>query len=775
MEIKDVFGAQPKSVWEYLCENGQGLYVPAYQRQYSWDKSKITRLIEDICHGFTMLTNREDAITFLGTIIAIHDTNLVTVDPIVKGDVPSRVMTIIDGQQRLTTLLLVNTVLHEEIKIRSIKQKTKDSEADIWLFEECMKVIGRLAKTFEENKDYGDGDFQFYPRMIRAYDDSWSRKKDKASYKSAIGHYLHTYGKYGREDTKKNFRYETPESESDNSSKYKPLAEGRKIVYALVKSICQYNKTDQSELELPDIDTMLYELKFQNILLKSEFPEFVKDKLSLKDDSQFEELARLILFANFVLDRVAITIVTARNEDYAFDMFESLNTTGEPLTAFETFKPKIINVERLCGYERSKSHQYVQVIENYLESTGKSNEKQEATSRLIVSFALAEKGEKLSKRLSEQRRFLKDNFEKLSCLEQQQEFVRHLSHAALFVKYSWPDNKSTTTTINSAEEAETDEVVLCIDLLRKFNHTITIGLLVRFYSEIRRASAESRQKAINNFIESVKAITAFSVLWRSSRRTTENLDAHYRKLMVTGYPEVGLKPLARAIVEPDPESFLDVSLLKKAFLSILEGEGDVGTKDKWVKAVSKIPAYSNQKEITRFILLAAAHDSVEDKAIPGLTTAGRTGILPMLDIKNWKGDQSQTIEHIAPQERSSEGWSEKIYEDQELIDRLGNLTLLPSRENSSLKNGSWARKKLFYKILSANTADELEPLLAQAKSQGISFSQTTSDLLAESIYLPLVKAVATVEGDWTSDLIEKRTIRIAELAWDRIHSWLAVK
>ena len=177
------------------------------------------------------------------------------------------------------------------------------------------------------------------------------------------------------------------------------------------------------------------------------------------------------------------------------------------------------------------------------------------------------------------------------------------------------------------------------------------------------------------------------MLWRSSRRTTENLDAHYRKLMVTGYTEVGLKPLARAIVEPDPESFLDVSLLKKAFLSILGGEGDVGTKDKWVKAVSKIPAYSNQKEITRFILLAAAHDSVEDKAIPGLTTAGRTGILPMLDIKNWKGDQSQTIEHIAPQERSSEGWSEKIYEDQELIDRLGNLTLLPSRENSSLKNG----------------------------------------------------------------------------------------
>ncbi|HEF0023237.1 TPA: DUF262 domain-containing protein [Citrobacter amalonaticus] len=785
MEIKDVFGAQPKSVWEYLCENGQGLYVPAYQRQYSWDKPKITRLIEDICHGFTTLISRDDAITFLGTIIAIHDTNLVTVDPIVKGDVPSRVMTIIDGQQRLTTLLLVNTVLHEEIKIRLVKKINKKSEADadIWLVEECMKVIGRLAKTFEEDKDYGDENFRYYPRMIRAYDDSWSRKKDKASYKSAIGHYLHTYGKYGREEIKKNFKYDPPESEQENSSKYKPLSEGRKTVYALVKNICKTSdstgkvsvKSDQPELELPEISSVLENEKFQNLLLKSEFPEYVKDKLIKNDDQSFEELIRLILFANFVLDRVAITIVTAKNEDYAFDMFESLNTTGEPLTAFETFKPKIINAEKLSGYESSKSHQYVEAIENYLESTGKSNDKQEATSRLIVSFALAEKGEKLSKRLSEQRRFLKDSFEKFPELKQQQEFVRHLSHAALFIRYSWPDDKSLTSLIYSAEEAQTDEVILCIDLLRKFNHTITLGPLIRFYSEIRRVSPEFRTIAINNFIDAVKAITAFSVLWRSSRRTTENIDSHYRRLMMYGYEDVGLKPLARDMNEFGSEITLNVIGLKKAFLSILAKEGNVGSKDEWVKAISKIPAYSNQKEITRFILLAAAHDSVEDKNIPGLTVAGRVGTLPMLDIKNWKGEQLQTIEHIVPQEKSHEGWLEDIYEEQELIDRLGNLTLLPSRENSSLKNGSWAKKKLFYKILSAMTPDQLEPLQEQGKVQGINLAQSTSELLSESRYLPLVKAVALVEGDWTKELIEKRSVRIAELAWDRIHAWLSVE
>lgn len=785
MEIKDVFGAQPKSVWEYLCENGQGLYVPAYQRQYSWDTPKITRLIEDICHGFTTLTNRDDAITFLGTIIAIHDTNLVTVDPIVKGDVPSRVMTIIDGQQRLTTLLLVNTVLHEEIKLRLVKKRSKgcDDDADVWLIEECMKVIGRLAKTFEENKDYGDLDFQYYPRMIRAYDDSWSRKKDKASYKSAIGHYLHTYGKYGREEIKKNFKYEPPESEQENSSKYKPLSDGRKTVYRLIKNInkCVDSgvkltaKPEQMELELPELSVILENDKFQNLLLKSEFPDYVKAKLSEADDHSFEELTRLVLFANFVLDRVAITIVTAKNEDYAFDMFESLNTTGEPLTAFETFKPKIINSEKLSGYEKSQSHQYVKAIEDYLESTGKSNDKQDTTSRLIVTFALAEKGEKLSKRLSDQRRFLKDSFESFPCLEQQQEYVRYLSHAALFMRYSWPEDKSQITTISYAEEAETDEVILCIDLLRKFNHTITLGPLIRFYSEIRRVAIENRQQAISNFVEVVKAITAFSVLWRSSRRSTENIDSHYRKLMLNGYPEVGLKPLARNNNDFGTEITLNVNQLKKAFLSILDQEGNVGSKEDWVKAISKIPAYSNQKEITRFILLAAAHDSVEDKENPGLTIAGRHGILPLLDVKNWTGEQSKTIEHIAPQAKTSVGWMEDIYEEPELIDRLGNLTLLPIRENSSLNNASWAKKKLFYKILSAMTPDELEPLQEQGRTQGINLTQSTSVLLNESKYLPFVKSVATVEGDWTKELIEKRSVRIAELAWERIHAWLAVE
>jgi hypothetical protein len=765
MQIEDVFGAVPKSVLQYLCENGQGLYVPAYQRQYSWDKSKIERLIEDICHGFSMLISHKDAITFLGTLIAIHDTQYLTVNPLVRGDVPSRVMTIIDGQQRITTLLLINTVLHDSIRTRASAIKNAQEVEKVWLFEECMKVAGLLAKTFEEDKDYGDGPFRYYPRMIRAYDDSWSRKKDKAEYKSPIGRYLHLYGQHCRDKEDKVFKFELPPEAADHP-KHRKLGDGRKAVQTMLTSLASGDK----ELELPTFSSMVGSKSFQEILVKAEFPEEVRGLVLAEGNDPYKDLLRLVLFANFVLSRVALTTVTAKNEDYAFDMFESLNTTGEPLTAFETFKPRVIHFEGLENYEKTKSYEYMQAAEAYLEGFTKTDDKQDATSRLIVAFASAERGEKLSKRLSDQRRFFKECFDRFDD-DAKREFVRHLSHCALFVQNSWPDGQSSEPSLHSAKEAATDEVMLCLDAMRAIKHSIILGPLVRFYSEIQKADAKGCKKAIDEFISAAKAIAAFSTLWRASRRGTDNIDMHYRNLMSQGCSAVGMSPLCRVAANGQGNAPPSSELLKAALRHVLKVDGSIESKEDWVKAAARLPAYQNQRDITRLVLLAAAHDSAVDKAEPGLTVQGKADLLPMLNFKRWRDEASQTVEHIAPA-TASDGWEEKLYEDDEVIHRLGNLTLLPQSANSSLSNGSWEKKRLIYKVLSAETADELDPLIKQAKAQGLEISKSTAELLAESKHLPMVKAVASVDGSWTLDLLDKRSIRIAELAWGRFAPWL---
>lgn len=771
MDIKDVFSAHPKSVWEYLCENGQGLYIPAYQRHYSWDKNKISRLIEDTCHGFSMLVEREDAITFIGTIIAIHDMNMSTVEPAVKGEVPAKIMTIIDGQQRLTTILLINTVLHEEIRIAASKLD-RNNDAQDWLHDECMKVVNRLGKTFEEDTNLGDELFRYYPRMIRSYDDSWSRKQKTASYISPIGHYLHEYGNHSRSaNNKDKFKYETLSIGSDQD-RYDGLKDARLAIQKIIENITKNNKSDE-KLEIPKFDSIMKSASFQNILIRTEIPENVQELLN-SENKRYENLLRIVFFANFVLDRIAITIVTAKNEDYAFDMFESLNTTGEPLTAFETFKPRVVYSEKLSEYKTTPSYGYINQVENYLESFSKPKDKQDATSRLIISFGLAERGKSLSKRLSEQRRFLKDSYEEIdtNSTEEKRSFLQHLSHSAIFMKKVWTSDKKERPDLSPIES---DEASLCIDFLKKLNHTITIGLLVRYYSEVMSSSSESRSEAISEFISVVKAVTAFSVLWRSSRKTTDGIDSIYRELMYSGHDNpnksIGLEPIARY---KNRSALPKSDILKKALVDKLHEEGDISCREDWVKKVSYNPVYTTKSIIARFLLLASAHDNVIDEENPGLTKIGKKGILPLFNLKTWNDESSQTVEHIAPQSRSSD-WLVSIYESPDTINKLGNLTLLPSLENSSIGNGSWQKKKLMYKILSAETPDALDQLLLQAKVEKVIISESTTEILNKSSHLPMVKSIARIEGEWTKEIIEERTIRIADLAWQHIAPWLDIE
>ena len=120
-QAKEIFEAQSKSLREMLSDNGLGLYLPPYQRPYGWGRDKVEKLLDDTLHGLKNLGEAPDSFTFLGTVITIHDVNHVTVNPIVKPEVPSKVLTVIDGQQRLSSLLLLLVGIHNLIRQQSWK------------------------------------------------------------------------------------------------------------------------------------------------------------------------------------------------------------------------------------------------------------------------------------------------------------------------------------------------------------------------------------------------------------------------------------------------------------------------------------------------------------------------------------------------------------------------------------------------------------------------------------------------------------------------------
>ena len=180
------------------------------------------------------------------------------------------------------------------------------------------------------------------------------------------------------------------------------------------------------------------------------------------------------------------------------------------------------------------------------------------------------------------------------------------------------------------------------------------------------------------------------------------------------------------------------------------------------------------RPLCRFLLLAAAHNARSDKDHPGLLTS--TDVVESADLdffnhRNWVGQKYATVEHVAPEADPGSGWERSIYARAATRQRIGNLILLPERENQSIGNSRWERKKIFYAALAAQSGSERDARIETAKGHGYKFGKKTQKLLQSQEHLSMLDHLTNVEK-WTETLIERRTENILELAWDEISPWL---
>ena len=145
---------------------------------------------------------------------------------------------------------------------------------------------------------------------------------------------------------------------------------------------------------------------------------------------------------------------------------------------------------------------------------------------------------------------------------------------------------------------------------------------------------------------------------------------------------------------------------------------------------------------------------------------------PTVQTRAWGADRHVSAEHIAPQSPKANSWSDAIYEDPQTIHRLGNLILLPSAENTMLSNKGWDHKKLIYQYLCAETDQEADAIYAGFAAKGLMVSKRAEAILGEASYMRMCKAIAGSPADWSLEMIDQRSVRIAELAYDRIIGWL---
>ena len=469
--------------------------------------------------------------------------------------------------------------------------------------------------------------------------------------------------------------------------------------------------------------------------------------------------------ASFLLNGVLVIDVKAPDEDYAFALFEPLNTTGQLLTALETLKPLVVRSEGgIANYSTSPSAKAFGRIESYFPSSMRADDRSKLSADMLTAFALADTGRKLPRTLLDQRQYLRRQFQSLTPpsgnVGEARAFVGQLADVSTFLFEVW--NRSDSSLMSSGSDLDR----LCLEVLRSTNHTVVLALLARYYFEWAANPSAARR---DEFMSVLKAVTAFWTLWRTSRATTRGIDDVHRKLMAVGHPATGLPAMARRTAG-GPAGLPAAAEVRMALKDLLSTRGNITSEADWIAKVTVQQLYQTSRQLAKFVLLCAHDDRIEDQTTPGLIRHGVAGCFRALTPEAWKTNYS--VEHIAPQTLAAgdTSYDPAIY-DQGLIDRLGNLTLMPVDLNQLIGNKTWPYKRGVYTVLSET---DPQARVTQMQQQLPGLAQATKNVLKSASYLPFCEFLDKQTTQvLPSSYMVARGQRLAELAVERLWPMLA--
>jgi len=764
--VSDLFAATASNLYDTMTSHSgnAGFKIPDYQRSYDWSEEKVRRLLEDCFNGFYYLSSNqsETPFTFLGTIILVAENSS---EPNFDG----ASLLVFDGQQRLTTLSLLSCALIEILIENNSDLSDVEGDLKTWLTAELdfqrevlyQCVIGQLL---------GRGSTHPFPRIVRDGDERARSTRD-SEYRSHIAKALMNFSRYYSEERDK-FDIDFLKNQVDGDR----MLKNYNYIKDQLRKFLYSGSSEDSDLECEPLSNS----DFKKASVRQLFD---KDKVITNDSARERMIAQLssndhtsgifrcILFSSYLTKAVVLTRVETDDENAAFDIFDALNTTGEPLTALETFKPKVIQYENsLEGYRGSESEAQFDRIARYLDKIyPSSEEKQKETKEILVSSALYQNGYKLPFDLSSQRNYLRLKFEAISDNQGsrlKRRFVASIADVAEYrFKYWKKEQIGSLSSVHSTAVADT--LMLCCSFISNMNTSLSIPIIARYWSQYNKDGNEAE------FLEVVKALTSFIILRRSVTGNTGGIDSELRKLMQKE-PSVGGKPLCAGL--ENENALLSSADFKSELRSYLAKNSKINVKGKndWIAKAQFMPLASYSRPLCRMILLAASHQSLPVTGEEGLLSKQRTRKteeLNFLNYRYWISEKYSTVEHVAPDSESGSGWDSDIYRRPYTKNTVGNLVLLPQKENSSVGNSSWRKKRIFYSALTAKTQDSLETAFAQAKKEGISFRKKTEELLKEGDRLHLLDHIGSVSS-WTEETIKRRTENLLELAWDELSEWL---
>ncbi|MCY3922250.1 MAG: DUF262 domain-containing protein [Chloroflexi bacterium] len=664
-----------------------GFRVPDYQRQYDWSTLHLSRLLHDCLDGFHQHcegNSGDPCFAYLGSIILNEST--------AESTFPGVALDIVDGQQRLTSLMLLALSVHDLLSVHSSSSQSIPNDVGEWLRTEVSMLKAALMQCIVGQLPLPLGEFPF-PRIIRTVDHRARSFRD-AEYRSPVA--LLIAESWNKEMSDPVLPVQSPPSDEATALR---LEQNHRHITRILERYVLGQEPDRSA-DLDDEVTIVPQGLFRRRSCRSLFttlrnhPDGTQNRFAetAATHETVAGLSRLVLFASYLTHNVILTRVETAKEEDALAIFDALNTTGEPLTALETCKPLVVSFEeRERGYVGSESEiRWTSMEIGLIDAFSEPAQRQKEIKELVTAFALYLSGERRSQDLVSQRRYMRQQFESSMrhSPDVARKFVRALEDLTSFRLQVWARTALPSLVFGDASPVEIDLLRLCLHFLVDMRTTLAMPILARYWVAGLEAGSS------RDFVLATKAIAAFLAMRRSVTRGTAGIDDCFRGVMA-GTASEGQAPLCLGDSADNP--LLPLDALKASLLEMLSKEPiGVDDRDSWVSSAVTMPhgdTSTAPRPLCRFLLLAAAGGARPEDRKPGLLSRADPTLgseTRFMLYENWVNQKYRSVEHIAPVSAPKDGWSRKIYENPTTKHLLGNLVLLPERENQSIGNASWS-------------------------------------------------------------------------------------
>jgi hypothetical protein len=766
-----------------LFKDQEGFIIPDYQRPYSWKSENITQLFEDICSEAIDYTdafeqedgNERNAIRFLGTLIQIKQEGSLFTERYPNAT-PNYVISVVDGQQRISTIILTFLTLY--CKLVELAETLGEDEIS-------KKLKGIIERKNREILNIIsielNGKPQRKPRIIRAMLDSWTYDGSvDMHYKSGPAQAVALLLQMLEDENKTELHFII------ENVKEELVKKNLSYIKDIIHEIMNCHLDDKSNPTIGDAEipfptaTRIAGLGNKlNGVWYAPNPDLTNIVLNQQDHAYHKKIAitlQSMYFCYFLMQRCYFVSIVAPDEDRAFDMFQSLNTSGTPLTAIETFRP--IVARELDATSRQAMETYFKRILNYIDSIDDNSStadlKLRATNNLLSHFAYMNSGFLLSKTFSNQRRWLQKKFGEATIIRDKEQFIGRIADVAEFLHALHRVKKGTITELDHLDKLNdldrqlaTFNTVFLDDAGNELGKTI----LACYYSRVISDKPNSQE----DFLQVTKIVVAFFVLWRSAS-TNAKLDDAYRRALIGETDAETKNKKYKGICWDDTQDNLTVEMLRSILLDGLKRKR-LNEKELWFNNAKARLNYEDAKTICKFVLLLTSYNREPSKLTLGLLgDVVRTDSEDRLTASYYKARKHHTLEHVAPDSQTSE-WDSTIYADQ-IKHSIGNLTLLPISVNSEVGNKSWKYKWIYFWQVGSSSIGNPADVKAKASSLGIAIDDKIVGRLAKTEeYIRVNAPLASMDptrDQWNRDLIEKRRDQILELTWDILSQWLGI-